>query len=198
MHRSFASNIKKDKVRWGRTWAYTRQNSNRMFGWLAISPGSRTLSTFGPVKELLTSLRDAMRGHRSLYIEGKTLYRDISENNVIATEPASVGGFTGMLIDLDLARVVGNSQNSTQGPLTIAEAKRGYMHFGGLEDILKEFPEALEGAKLLRREIRAILFPLHQSGGLDAGTHTRAGDLCAKIMGACDESLATWSVHTLS
>jgi serine/threonine protein kinase len=37
--------------------------------------------------------------------KAKILHRDISENNIIITNPETAGGFTGMLIDLDLAIV---------------------------------------------------------------------------------------------
>jgi serine/threonine protein kinase len=35
--------------------------------------------------------------------KAKILHRDISENNIITTNPKMAGGFTAMLIDLDLA-----------------------------------------------------------------------------------------------
>ena len=50
--------------------------SNRIFGGLAISPAGRALSTFRSGKELITALRDAIKGHRSLYTAGNILHRD--------------------------------------------------------------------------------------------------------------------------
>ncbi|KAF4123759.1 Protein kinase domain, partial [Geosmithia morbida] len=44
------------------------------------------------------------RAHRSLYITGNILHRDISSNNIIITRPETADGFNGMLIDLDLAK----------------------------------------------------------------------------------------------
>ena len=88
--------------------------SNRIYGCLAISPAGRALSTFTSINELLTALRDAIKGHRSLYMEGKILHRDISENNIIITDPASTDGFTGLLIDLDLAKVVGSGRSGAR------------------------------------------------------------------------------------
>lgn len=41
--------------------------------------------------------------HRSLFAKVKFLNRDISENNIIITDPERADGFTGILIDLDLA-----------------------------------------------------------------------------------------------
>ena len=60
------------------------------------------------MEELLTTLRDAIKGHRSLYIDRGILYRDISENNIIITNPIRTNGFRGILIDLNLTKVVGS------------------------------------------------------------------------------------------
>ena len=49
-------------------------------------------------------MRDAIKAHRSLYITGNILHRDISSNNII-TKPETAHGFKGMLIDLGLAKV---------------------------------------------------------------------------------------------
>ena len=76
---------------------------DRRFTCLAISPAGRALVEFKDVPELLTALRDAIKAHKSLYIDGGILHRDISENNIIITDPRKADGFAGMLIDLDLA-----------------------------------------------------------------------------------------------
>ncbi|KAI4219804.1 MAG: hypothetical protein L6R40_008711 [Gallowayella cf. fulva] len=219
------------------------QYSNRIFGCLAIAPAGRALNEFAQrpqstdsvpsaIRELLTTLRDAIKAHRSLYLKGNILHRDISENNIIITNPKESGGFTGMLIDLDLAKVLGSGRSgarhqtgtmefmaievllgidhtyrhdlesffyvliwlcarrgwnfcghtsgrSTESVLTkwysgsfkdIAEAKRGYMHVDGFEDILDEFPTAFDSVKPLCRKIRGILFPLLEDGALFKGT----------------------------
>ena len=52
----------------------------------------------------------------------------------------------------------------------IAEAKRGYMHVDGFEDILDEFPIAFDSVKPLCSKIRGILFPLLKDGALFKGT----------------------------
>jgi serine/threonine protein kinase len=65
------------------------------------------IKEFKSVPELLVALRDAIKAHRSLLNKAKILHRDISENNIIITDPKKAGGFTGMLIDLDLAIVDG-------------------------------------------------------------------------------------------
>ena len=217
--------------------------SNRIFGCLAIAPAGRALSEYSQrpqstdsvlsaIRELLTALRDAIRAHRSLYLKGNILHRDISENNIIVTNPDENGGFAGMLIDLDLAKVLGSRRSGARhqtgtmefmaievlqgidhtyrhdlesflyvlvwlcgrrgwdlcenpkgrpeaSVLTkwyfgsfkdIAEAKRGYMHVDGFEDILKEFPTAFDSVKPLCRKIRGIIFPLKKNGSLLLGT----------------------------
>jgi serine/threonine protein kinase len=80
---------------------------NRIFSCLVISSAGRTIKEFRSIKELLTALRDAVKAHRSLFEKAQILHRDISENNIIITDPQTADGFTGMLIDLDLAIVDG-------------------------------------------------------------------------------------------
>lgn len=53
----------------------------------------------------------------------------------------------------------------------IAQAKRGYMHADGFEDILEEFPGSANCVKPLCRRIRRILFRLTADGKLDIRTH---------------------------
>lgn len=76
---------------------------NRIFSCLVISPAGRTIKEFRSIKELLTALRDAIKAHRYLLSKAKILHRDISENNIIITDPETADNFSGMLIDLDLA-----------------------------------------------------------------------------------------------
>ncbi|KID96855.1 serine/threonine-protein kinase Sgk2, partial [Metarhizium majus ARSEF 297] len=78
---------------------------NRIYSCLVVSPAGRVISDFRTIKELLESMRDAIRAHQSLYTAGNILHRDISSNNIIITNPETVDGFRGMLIDLDLAKV---------------------------------------------------------------------------------------------
>ncbi|EEQ89759.2 hypothetical protein RJZ56_001748 [Blastomyces dermatitidis] len=86
--------------------ASTREGpfDNRIFRCLAITPAGRAIHQFTSAKELLLALRDAIKAHRSLYLDGKILHRDISENNIIITNPDKADGYHGMLIDLDLAK----------------------------------------------------------------------------------------------
>jgi len=77
---------------------------DRILRALAISPAGRSIIQFKTTTELLECLRDAIKVHRSLFTDGKILHRDISENNIIITDPGKADGFKGMLIDLDLQR----------------------------------------------------------------------------------------------
>ncbi|KAL1890270.1 hypothetical protein Cpir12675_005463 [Ceratocystis pirilliformis] len=76
---------------------------NRIYSCLVVSPAGSVIGEFRTIKELLESERDAIKTHRSLYVSGKILHRDISPNNIIITNPETVNGFKGMLTDLDLA-----------------------------------------------------------------------------------------------
>ena len=87
---------------------------NRLFCCLVISPAGRAISKFDSIEELVAALRDAIKAHKSLYIQGKILHRDISENNIIITDPEKADGFTGMLIDLDLAKEVGSGRSGAR------------------------------------------------------------------------------------
>lgn len=77
---------------------------NRIYSCLVVSPAGRVISDFRTVRELLESMRDAIKAHQSLYETGNILHRDISSNNIIITNPEAADGFKGMLIDLDLAK----------------------------------------------------------------------------------------------
>lgn len=76
--------------------------SNRVHYCLVTSLVGRPLHEYQSVKELLKALRDAIRGYRSLLEDGKILYQDISENNIIITELLTKEAPKGRLIDLDL------------------------------------------------------------------------------------------------
>ncbi|KAF5120296.1 hypothetical protein E5D57_013649 [Metarhizium anisopliae] len=102
---------------------------NRILRVLAISPAGRSISQFKSVVELLEGLRDAIKVHRSLYIDGKILHRDISENNIIITDPEKADGFKGMLIDLDLAKEEGKGPSG-------ARHRTGTMEFMAIEVLL--------------------------------------------------------------
>ncbi|KND90070.1 hypothetical protein TOPH_05277 [Tolypocladium ophioglossoides CBS 100239] len=99
---------------------------NRILSCLVIAPTGRVVSDFGSIRELLEALRDAIRGHQSLYLKAGILHRDISSNNIIITNPENSGGFKGMLIDLDLAK------ERDSGP-SGARQRTGTMEFMAIE-----------------------------------------------------------------
>ncbi|KAM4066736.1 kinase [Hirsutella rhossiliensis] len=103
---------------------------NRIYSCLVVSPAGRVISDFKSIRELLESLRDAIRAHQSLYIDGNILHRDISSNNIIITGSKTADGFKGMLIDLDLAKV------RDSGP-SGARHQTGTMQFMAIEVLRK-------------------------------------------------------------
>lgn len=87
---------------------------NRILTCLAVSPAGRPLEQFQSVLEVLLAFRDAIKEHRELCLGRKTLHRDVSLNNIILTDPKQNSGRSGMLIDLDLAVLVGeDGRNET-------------------------------------------------------------------------------------
>ncbi|KAL7893021.1 serine/threonine-protein kinase Sgk2 [Trichoderma sp. SZMC 28014] len=103
--------------------------TNRILRVLAISPAGRSIRQFKTVIELLEGLRDAVKVHQSLYTDGEILHRDISENNIIITNPSNADGFKGMLIDLDLAE---EEDKDPSG----ARHRTGTMEFMAIEVLL--------------------------------------------------------------
>lgn len=99
---------------------------NRIFSCLVISPPGRPIYEFESVKEFLDACRDIIRAHKSLYLDGKILHRDISENNLIITDAKGEGEPRGMLIDLDLAKELGSRS-------TGAMHRTGTMEFMAIE-----------------------------------------------------------------
>lgn len=98
---------------------------NRIFRCLVISPAGRPIYEYHSPTELLKSLCDAIKAHRSLYTQGNILHRDISENNIIITNPETANGHSGMLIDLDLAKEIGTRSG--------ARRQTGTMEFMAIE-----------------------------------------------------------------
>ncbi|KAL6909160.1 hypothetical protein GGI43DRAFT_394714 [Trichoderma evansii] len=99
---------------------------NRICSCLVVSPAGRVISDFKTIKELLESMRDAIKAHQSLYVTGNILHRDISSNNIIITDPVTADGFKGMLIDLDLAKIRDSSPSG-------ARHQTGTMQFMAVE-----------------------------------------------------------------
>ncbi|KAG6166007.1 hypothetical protein E4U51_003976 [Claviceps purpurea] len=104
----------------------------RKFSCHLISPVGQVIKDFKNVKQLLESLRDAIRAHRSLYVKGNIMHRDISAHNIIITDHTEpdTGGFKGMLIDLDLACTVGSAASG-------ARYLTGTVQFMAVEVLLK-------------------------------------------------------------
>ena len=110
----------------------------RVFSCLAVSPVGRPLDKYKNVKELLCCFRDAIEAHQSLFIDGKILHRDISLNNIIITDPKA-DGFSGMLIDLDLATSIDvNGKNERSG----AQKMTGTLKYMAIEVVEFAFRDA--------------------------------------------------------
>ncbi|CAK7269605.1 hypothetical protein SEPCBS57363_003686 [Sporothrix epigloea] len=88
--------------------------NDRILSCLVVSPAGRVLTSSGTVRELLEVMRDAIKAHQSLHNTGGILHRDISPNNIIITDPAVSGGYRGMLIDLDMAKVLGSGRSGVR------------------------------------------------------------------------------------
>ncbi|CAD6501832.1 BgTH12-02078 [Blumeria graminis f. sp. triticale] len=76
---------------------------NRWKTVIASKPFGRAIDEDTTPLELICGLRDAIKGHKSLFMDSKILHRDISTNNIILTDPKLNDGCYGVLIDLDLA-----------------------------------------------------------------------------------------------
>jgi len=87
---------------------------NRFFYCLAISPAERTINTFDSILKLLTALRNTIKTHKSLYIQGGILYKNISKNNIIITDLKKADNFTKMLINLNFVKIVGNKRSGAR------------------------------------------------------------------------------------
>lgn len=102
---------------------------DRVLNYLVISPTGRPLSDFDDVPELLCALRDAIKAHRSLF-EARVLHRDISKHNIIITDPTGADGYSGVLIDLDMAtRINADGTNEGSG----AQQMTGTLEFMAIE-----------------------------------------------------------------
>ncbi|KAG6262870.1 hypothetical protein E4U49_002779 [Claviceps purpurea] len=230
---------------------------NRIFSCLVISPAGREISDFRSIKELLECERDAIRAHRSLYLEGRILHRDISPHNIIITRSATADDFKGMLIDLDMSCTLESDQDgashavgtlpymatevllkidhtyrhdvesffyvllcmcgreawdpvkglAVEGEKQRTESRFRKWHVGTLRDIgelkqgqmgaprtlnnlMSEFPKALDVVKPLCEELRQIIFP---SKGKDKNFGTpwsNPDDLYDPIITAFDKAIS--------
>ncbi|KAL1977857.1 hypothetical protein VTN31DRAFT_716 [Thermomyces dupontii] len=103
---------------------------NRILRCLVIFPAGRPIYTYRSPLELVQALRDAIKAHQSLCLDGNILHRDISENNIIITDRAKTG-FAGMLIDMDLAKELGKGPSG-------ARRRTGTMEFMAIEVLLNK------------------------------------------------------------
>lgn len=81
----------------------TRKNDVKEFHCTITTPLGRSLHRYDSVLEALQALADAVKAHRSLYLDGKILHKDISPANIIIPDNTADGKLKGWLIDLDLA-----------------------------------------------------------------------------------------------
>ncbi|KAG6023351.1 hypothetical protein E4U40_004000 [Claviceps sp. LM458 group G5] len=106
------------KLRDGLTFSTQRQDQipydDRVLRVLTVTPLGRPLKKFESILELLECIRDAIKVHRSLYMESGILHGDISVRSIIITEPAKADGYKGMLIDLDLAHDITKGPSGTR------------------------------------------------------------------------------------
>ncbi|KAJ2922221.1 hypothetical protein H1R20_g14874, partial [Candolleomyces eurysporus] len=66
----------------------------------------RDIRYFESEKQLLCAIRDAIAGHRDLYLEGDTVHCDIDWTNILLGKPGAPPGKRGILIDLDCAKPI--------------------------------------------------------------------------------------------
>ncbi|KAJ6186503.1 hypothetical protein N7519_007804 [Penicillium mononematosum] len=81
----------------------------KMLKYVVVAPLGESLHRFKSIPGLLCALRDALKGHRSLYQDGGILHQDISPGNIIIPAHGmehDLQGPKGVLIDLDLASPV--------------------------------------------------------------------------------------------
>ncbi|KAG6056266.1 hypothetical protein E4U17_002327 [Claviceps sp. LM77 group G4] len=96
---------------------------DRVLRVLTVTPLGRALQKFESILELLECIRDAIKVHRSLYMERGILHGNISVRNIIITEPAKADGYKGMLIDLQSAHDMTKGPSGTRHQTGISEAK---------------------------------------------------------------------------
>lgn len=73
-----------------------------------VTPQGRSLHNYQSIPEVLFTLRDAIRAHRSLYQDGRILHRDINPSNIIipsyGPDTNATDAARGVLIDFDMAK----------------------------------------------------------------------------------------------
>ncbi|KAJ2915918.1 hypothetical protein MD484_g4505, partial [Candolleomyces efflorescens] len=77
--------------------------ANLIHSRIVMEQHGRHLGHFESEKQFLCALRDAISGHRGLYIKGDTIHRDMSRGNILLGKPGAPPGSQGVVIDLDMA-----------------------------------------------------------------------------------------------
>ncbi|CAD6498986.1 BgTH12-04640 [Blumeria graminis f. sp. triticale] len=129
---------------------------NRWETVIAAKPFGRAIDEKTTPMELICGLRDAIKGHQSLYMETKILHRDISMNNIILTDPKRNDGCHGVLIDLDLAISL-TDDNCSESSKTLT----GTMEFMAI-GLLKEYTYPSNGkfTHTYRHDLESFFFVL--------------------------------------
>ncbi|CAD6499453.1 BgTH12-03569 [Blumeria graminis f. sp. triticale] len=129
---------------------------NRWKTVIASKPFGRAIDEDTTPLELICGLRDAIEGHKSLFIDSKILHPDISTNNIILTDPKLNDGYYGVLIDLDLAISMSDDSCSADAKLLT-----GTMEFITL-GILKAhaFPEGDGVIHSYRHDLESFFYVL--------------------------------------
>ena len=129
--------------------------TSRILTCLAISPAGRPLKNSNTVPELLRAFWDTIKAHRSLFLDGKILHRDISENNIFITDPEEPDGFSGILIDMDLATKVKEDRTNQRSEAQQITCTLQIMAIEVLEMVL---PHAMHGLNQTYRHNLESLF----------------------------------------
>ncbi|KAL1858887.1 hypothetical protein Daus18300_009756 [Diaporthe australafricana] len=84
------------------------QNEHKSFTCTVVAPEGRSLHKYKSILEILYALRDAAKAHRSLYLDGQILHRDINPSNIIipSYDPTrdAADASRGILIDFDMSK----------------------------------------------------------------------------------------------
>ncbi|KAG6280359.1 hypothetical protein E4U47_000640 [Claviceps purpurea] len=183
---------------------------NKIFTCLVISPAGHDLGKFSTIMELLEAepRAGAIKAHRSHFLQSNILRRSIGPKNILITDPANTNGFKGILLDLDCAKWRDSKLDEADAQLRIGtphvarcapwlwrsmiSGKTDHMTIEGLEELMEEFPMALNVVKPRCRKIRGILFYLDQDGRMTFGTPSGDPDrLYGPIIAAFDETIST-------
>ncbi|VDB89397.1 BgtA-20751, partial [Blumeria graminis f. sp. tritici] len=101
-----------------------------------ISPYGRPIDKVRSVLELFIGINDAIKAHRSLFMDTKILHRDISVNNRLLTGTKKTDKIDGVLIDLDLATSLKEGKGQEK-----ARVMTGTMQFIAPEILSKSFAD---------------------------------------------------------